>query len=184
MVAASGSKQCKPMKHTLKFYAAEKEMIYRTELRLVFLDKQYSQRVFIKSIDKEVFQTLLAVFKSKGKARSSRSEVFHKKGVPGKFRKSQVFSCELCKIFKNTFFPSFSEKLKAEPVVRKSSVIKVFLEISINSQEKTCAILCFAAFRPATLLKQSLWRRCFPLNFANTFLRIHFFTEHLRWLLL
>ena len=28
LVAASGTKQCKPVKHTLKVYAAEKEMIY------------------------------------------------------------------------------------------------------------------------------------------------------------
>ena len=37
--------------------------------------------------------------------------------------------------------------------------------------------------RPATLLKRTrLWRRCFPVSFAK-FLRIHIFTEHLRWLL-
>ena len=37
--------------------------------------------------------------------------------------------------------------------------------------------------RPATLLKQRLWRKCFPVNFAK-FLRTPFLTEHLRWLLL
>ena len=37
--------------------------------------------------------------------------------------------------------------------------------------------------RPATLLKKRLWRRCFPVNFAE-FLRTPFLTEHLRWLLL
>ena len=36
---------------------------------------------------------------------------------------------------------------------------------------------------PATLLKKSLWHRCFPVNFAK-FLRTPFFTEHLWWLLL
>ena len=40
-----------------------------------------------------------------------------------------------------------------------------------------------AGFRPATLLKKSLWHGCFPLNFAK-FLRTPFVTEHLRWLLL
>ena len=40
-----------------------------------------------------------------------------------------------------------------------------------------------AGLRPATLLKKSLWHRCFPVNFAK-FLRTPFFTEHLRWLLL
>ena len=40
-----------------------------------------------------------------------------------------------------------------------------------------------AGLRLATLLKNSLWHRCFPVNFAK-FLRTSFFTEHLRWLLL
>ena len=34
-----------------------------------------------------------------------------------------------------------------------------------------------------TLLKKSLWHRCFPVNFAK-FLRTPFFTKHLWWLLL
>ena len=37
--------------------------------------------------------------------------------------------------------------------------------------------------RPATSLKERLWHRCFPVNFAK-FLRTPFLTEHLRWLLL
>ena len=36
---------------------------------------------------------------------------------------------------------------------------------------------------PATLLKNRLWHRCFPVNFVK-FLRILFLTEHLWWLLL
>ena len=36
---------------------------------------------------------------------------------------------------------------------------KVFLKISINSLETTCAEVCF--------LKSRLWPRCFPLNFAK-----------------
>ena len=36
--------------------------------------------------------------------------------------------------------------------------------------------------RPASLLKKSLWHRCFPVDFAKL-LRTTFFTEHLRWLL-
>ena len=38
-------------------------------------------------------------------------------------------------------------------------------------------------FRSATLLKERLWQRCFLVNFAK-FLRTHFLTEHLWWLLL
>ena len=64
---------------------------------------------------------------------------------------------------------------------------KGVLEISQYSQENTCVRESFlnkvAGLRPATLLKKSLWHRCLPVNFAK-FLRIPFFTEHVRWLLL
>ena len=68
-----------------------------------------------------------------------------------------------------------------EAFVRRCSVEKVFLEISQNSQENTCARVSFT--RPATLLKKRLWHRCFPVNFAK-FLRTPLFTKHLRRLLL
>ena len=42
---------------------------------------------------------------------------------------------------------------------------------------------CNLRLRPATLLKKTLWHRCFPVNFAK-FLRTPFLTEHLRRLLL
>ena len=72
-----------------------------------------------------------------------------------------------------------------EAVAQRCSVKKVFLEISQNSQENTCArvsLLIVAGLRSATLLKKRLWRRCFPVNFAK-FLRTPFLTEHLPWLL-
>ena len=54
---------------------------------------------------------------------------------------------------------------------------KVFLEISQNAQEKTCARASFlnktTYLMPATLLKRKLWRRSFLVNFAN-FLRTLF----------
>ena len=40
-----------------------------------------------------------------------------------------------------------------------------------------------AGVRPATLLKNRLWHRCFPMNFVK-FLRTPFLKEHLWWLLL
>ena len=49
-----------------------------------------------------------------------------------------------------------------------------------------CQSLLFnkvAGPRPATLLKNRLWRSCFPVNFAK-FLRTPFLKEHLWWLLL
>ena len=79
--------------------------------------------------------------------------------------------------------------LLTEAVARRCSVKKVFLEISLNSQENTCARVSFlimlqaSGLRPATLLKKRLWHRCFPVNFAK-FLRTSFFIEHLWWLLL
>ena len=41
---------------------------------------------------------------------------------------------------------------------------KVFLKISQNSQENTCAR---KRLRPATLLKKRPWHRCFPVNFVK-----------------
>ena len=40
-----------------------------------------------------------------------------------------------------------------------------------------------AGLKPATLLKERLWHRRFPVNFGK-FVRKSFFTEHLWWLLL
>ena len=66
----------------------------------------------------------------------------------------------------------------------RCSIKKVFLDISQNSQENTCARVSFLMkLRPATLLKKRLWHRCFPVNF-DEFLKTPFLTEHLRWLLL
>ena len=51
-----------------------------------------------------------------------------------------------------------------------------------QSQEVFCKKVFLKISRPATLLKKRLRHRCFPVNFVK-FLRTHFFTEHLRWLL-
>ena len=67
--------------------------------------------------------------------------------------------------------------------LRKNSVFllkKVFLKISQNSQENTCARISFLIkLQASTLLKKRLWHSCFPVNIAK-FLRPPFFTEHLR----
>ena len=73
-----------------------------------------------------------------------------------------------------------------EAVVRRCSLNKVFLEISQNSLENTCASISFLitlqplgqsllfnkveGLRPATLSKKRLSNRCFPVNFSK-FLR-------------
>ena len=66
-------------------------------------------------------------------------------------------------------------KETTEAVTWKCSVRKVFLEISQNSQEITCARVSFLIklSQPATLLKKRLSHRCFPVNFAK-FLRTLF----------
>ena len=61
------------------------------------------------------------------------------------------------------------KQYKIEAVVQKCSVKKVFIEISQNWQESTCA--------RASFLTKRLWHRCFPVNFVK-FLRTHFYLEH------
>ena len=84
-------------------------------------------------------------------------------------------------------FAIFAEVEKQmEAVVQRSSVKKVFSEISHNSGEHLRQSLFFnkvAGLRLATLLKKRLWHKCFPVNFGK-FRRTPFFKEHLWWLLL
>ena len=81
---------------------------------------------------------------------------------------SEVFTSKLTSLFVMNPFP--------EAVARRCSVENMFLEISQNSQENTCARVSFliklqaSGLKSATLLKKRLWRRCFPVNFAK-FLR-------------
>ena len=49
----------------------------------------------------------------------------------------------------------------------------MFLEISQNSQENTCARVSLS-LKVSTFLKKRLWHRCFPVNFAK-FLTTPFF---------
>ena len=73
---------------------------------------------------------------------------------------------------------NYTFKLKwwnIEALGQRCSVKKVFLEISQNWQENSCARFSFLIkFRP-------VWHRCFPMNFAK-FLRTLFLREHLPWL--
>ena len=67
--------------------------------------------------------------------------------------------------------------LRVIEAVAGCSVKKVFLKISHNIQEITCARVSFfnkvAGLRPATLLQKRLWHRYLPENFAK-FLRTTF----------
>ena len=52
---------------------------------------------------------------------------------------------------------------------RRCSIKKLFLKISQNSQENTCARVSFLVKLESTLLKKRLWHWCFPVNFAKFF---------------
>ena len=132
-MATSGSKQCKPMKTYAESLSCRKKKWYTwmVLLRLVFLDNEYSS---------EVFQTLLAVPHFCNVARKSQNQSSRdvlQKMCFWKFHKPKVFPCEFWEIFKNNFFHktppvAVSEKLKAEAVVWKCSVKKVFFETLLN----------------------------------------------------
>ena len=86
-----------------------------------------------------------------------------------------------CKPMK-TYTESLScrkKKLDTEATTRGVLSKKVFLKISQNSQENTCARLSFLiklqvlGLRPAALFKKKLWYRRFPVNLAK-FLRTTF----------
>ena len=69
---------------------------------------------------------------------------------------------------------------------QKQSPRGVLLNFAKFTVKHLCQSLPFnkiAGLRPATLLKERLWHRCFLVNFAK-FLRTLFFTEQLWWLLL
>ena len=65
--------------------------------------------------------------------------------------------------------------MKSEAVIRRCSVKKVFSEILQNSQKNTCARDSFS--------KNSLWHRCFPVNFVK-FLKTPFWQNSFGWLLM
>ena len=69
----------------------------------------------------------------------------------------------------------------SEPAAQRCSVKKVFLKVSQNSQENTCARVSFLTKMQVSAKR--LWHRYFPVNFVKI-LRTRFLTEHLRWLLL
>ena len=57
---------------------------------------------------------------------------------------------------------SFTKMFFTEKVTRRCSVKKIFLKMSQNSLENTCARV---TYRPATLFKKRLLHRSFPVNF-------------------
>ena len=106
----------------------------------------------------------------------------------------QVFSCEICKTSKNTFFIEQLKSLflKFNSCFQRSLGQRAMPLSPIRSSHRRCSVkkgvlgnfakftgkhLCQRLFlnkvvglRPAALLRRSLWDRCFPVNFAK-FLR-------------
>ena len=98
---------------------------------------------------------------------SSRLEVFCRKGVLRNFAKFTG------KHLRQSLL--FNEVAGLLPSYRNQSTVLLCKSIDWFLYEGNS--------RSATLLKRTFWRRSFPVNFAK-FLRLPFFTEHFRWLLL
>ena len=113
--------------------------------------------------------------------RSSRPVVFCKKNVFKSLR-TKGFSCEFCNIFKNTFFHrtapvAASENLKAEAVVWRRSVKKLFFEILLNSQENTCARVSFLQPKECNFTKIESLTQAFSCEFWEHLSKNTFFTD-------
>ena len=65
----------------------------------------------------------------------------------------------------------------------KKDILRNFTKFTGKRLRQSLFFNKVAGLRPATLLKKSLWHRCFPVNFAK-FLRTPFLTERRRQLLL
>ena len=76
-----------------------------------------------------------------------------------------MFSCEFCEISKNTFLHRTLLVAASVKNVDQSSHVRCSLKIGVLKN--------FADLRPAILVKQRPWHRCFPMNVAK-FLRKSF----------
>ena len=105
------------------------------------------------------------------------------------FHTTEYFSL---KVFGSNIFPVFPPNFILRKFFSSDSkagswrffVEKVFLVVPQNSQKNTCAKVSFLiTLQACNLLKERLWHRCFPGNFAK-FLRVTFSIKAIRWLLL
>ena len=67
-------------------------------------------------------------------------------------------------------------------VFYKKGVLRNFLKFTGKHLCQSLFFTKVAGQSPATLLKERLWHRCFPVDFVK-FLRTPFYIEHLWWLL-
>ena len=123
------------------------------------------------------------------KGRSSRPSVFCKKCVFENFANQRCFPVNFAKFSKTSFFMEHLRwllliKLKAEAVVRRCSVKKVFFEILLNSQENTCARVSFLQPKECNFIKIKSLTQAFIYEFCENLSKNSFFTERIRCLLL
>ena len=64
----------------------------------------------------------------------------------------------------------------------KIGVLRNFKKFTGKHQCQSLFFNKVSGLKPATLFKERLWRRCFPVSFVK-FLRTPFYIEHLWWLL-
>ena len=122
--------------------------------------------------------------------RSSRPEVFCKKGILRNFTKftgnhqhQSLFFNKVAGVLRN--FTKFTGKHLCQSLFY-NNVAGVLRNFTKFTGKHLCQSLFYnnvAGARPATLLKKRLWYWWFPVNFVK-FLRTPFYKEHLWWLLL
>ena len=88
------------------------------------------------------------------------------------------------KAIEDDFYHKVIEAKCTEEVAWRCSIKNVFLELSQNSQENTCArvsllIKLQAEAKACNFIKKGMWYRYLPVNFVK-FLGTLFLTEHLR----
>ena len=74
-------------------------------------------------------------------------------------------------------------KTHAEAVAQSCVVEKIFLKISQNSQENTCARVSFLRPQACNFILKKTLAQMFSCEFCEIFKNI-FFIEHFRWLFL
>ena len=90
-----------------------------------------------------------------------------------------------CKWIQNETYPTCIPYIEA--VSQRCSVKKVFLEISQNSKENTCARVSFLIklqVSACSSIKKETLEQVFSCEICEIFKNTSFPTEHLRWLLL
>ena len=125
------------------------------------------------------------------KARSSGPGVFCKKGVFENFTNQRCFPVSFQNLrnfqkhlFNRTPPVAASGKLKAEAVVRRCFVKKVFFEILLNSQENTCAKVSFLQPQECNFIKIESLTQVFSYEFCEHLSKNTFLSERIQWLLL